>query len=94
MTLIILLNGDGSVINSATALSDNALTTEEEGCIAYDRTQRTITIGCGNLHLSDIRNKLQDRNVIDRQTNGVWLLNAGIVIERSSTLTIDSKDTK
>jgi poly(beta-D-mannuronate) C5 epimerase len=94
MTLIMLLNGDVSVINSATALSDNALTTEEEGCIAYDRTQRTITIGCGNLHLSDIHIKLQDRNVIDRQTNGVWLLNAGIVIERSSTLTIDSKDTK
>jgi len=30
MTLIMLLNGDVSVINSATALSDNALTTEEE----------------------------------------------------------------
>src|SRR5215475_9782160 len=95
---LLLLSGEFSVINSTVALSNDSSTNEKERCISYNKLEKIITVGCvgGNssTHLVDIHNKLQDRDVLDREPNGVWLLNAGIVIERGSTLIIDPQDTK
>jgi poly(beta-D-mannuronate) C5 epimerase len=67
-----------------------------QNCIGYNVSEKTITIGCTNTitNLTDINNRLQDRNILYRQPNGVWLLNAGIVVDKGSILIIDSKDTK
>jgi parallel beta-helix repeat protein len=44
--------------------------------------------------LSEIYNKLNNHEVLDKQPQGVWLLNAGIVIDKGASLHIDSNDTK
>ena len=36
---------------------------------------------------------MNDQSLLDKQQGGVWLLNANLVVEKGSSLTIDSKDT-
>ena len=52
------------VINNAAALTVNPYTIEER-CITYDKPERTITVGCGNIHRSDIHNKLQACDLLE-----------------------------
>ena len=64
-------------------------------CITYEPDNRIITITCKHATLTDIDNQLKDPGILHKETNdGIWLLNAGIVIDKEATLTIDSKDTK
>ena len=51
--------------------------------------------------MSDIYNQLTDRTILNKEgqlndsnNNNIWLLNAGITVEKGSTLIIDPKDTK
>jgi parallel beta-helix repeat protein len=50
--------------------------------------------------LSDIYNQLKDRTILDNEdqihgnNSKIWILNAGITIEKGSTLIIDPKDTR
>jgi poly(beta-D-mannuronate) C5 epimerase len=62
-----------------------------------------ITIRCESAtSLTDIDNQLNDHSILDKQQKannnnndgGVWLLNAGIIIDKGATLVIDSKDVK
>lgn len=63
-------------------------------CIAYNPEEKVITITCKSATLTDINNQLKDPDVLHKETtNGVWLLNAGIVIEQGATLYINSTDT-
>jgi poly(beta-D-mannuronate) C5 epimerase len=71
----------------------------ESGCIAYDTATVTITVSCKSpVSLTDIYEQLggdgnkalyKDR---DNNNDGVWLLNAGITIDKGAVLDIDSKD--
>lgn len=82
------------LIPAVTAASTDKANTKDR-CISYNSVEKTITIRCGtNNRLSDIHNTIQDRNVIDRLSDGNWLLNASITIERGATLAIDPQDTK
>src|SRR6266496_782494 len=63
-------------------------------CITYDSTARLITISCQSVSLSDIYNQINNHGVLDKQPQGVWILNAGIVIDKGAFLHIDSNDTK
>ena len=65
-------------------------------CISYDPSNRIITIKCKSATLTDIDNQLNDDSILDRQANnnGVWLLNAGILVDKGAVLNIDSKDVK
>ena len=71
-------------------------TASPSGCINYNPSTRTIIVSCGNpARLSDIDNKLHDSSILAKQsTNGVWFLNANLVIAKGATLHIDSTDTK
>lgn len=63
-------------------------------CIAYNPEEKVITITCKSATLTDINNQLKDPDVLHKETtNGVWLLNAGIIIEQDATLYINSTDT-
>ncbi|MGC2384742.1 MAG: hypothetical protein WA631_16710, partial [Nitrososphaeraceae archaeon] len=94
---LLLMSGEfddtDRLIQAATAASTDKSNTEDR-CISYNSVEKTITIRCGtNNRLTDIHNTIQDRNVIDRLSDGIWLLNAGI-IERGATLLMDPQDTK
>jgi poly(beta-D-mannuronate) C5 epimerase len=62
-------------------------------CITYDPTARLITISCQSAHLSDVYNQVNNHEVLDRQPQGLWILNANVTINKGSTLDIDPTDT-
>ena len=64
-------------------------------CYTYNPIARVITVSCGSATLTDIYNHLHGNNILSKQSpDGVWLLNAKLVIAKGATLNIDSKDTK
>ena len=83
----------------ATGIIDPDETTR---CVSYDIREKEIKLSCRLAHLSDIYNQLNDRIILNKEgqlnesdnKSNIWLLNAGIVVERGSTLIIDPKDTK
>jgi parallel beta-helix repeat protein len=85
------------LLSSLTIYSSHAQTTESFSspeCITYDSEEKVITIICNSATLTDINNQLKDPDVLHKETtNGVWLLNAGIIIEQGATLYINSTDT-
>ena len=63
-------------------------------CITYDSSTNVITVTCGSANLTDIDNQLKDASIlVKQQSNGIWLLNAGIVVANQATLYINSTDT-
>jgi poly(beta-D-mannuronate) C5 epimerase len=92
LSILILL-----LISSSTIYPSHAQTTESlpsSECITYDSEERLITITCKSTTLMDINNQLNDPNILHKETtNGVWLLNGGIIIEQDATLYINSTDT-
>ena len=63
-------------------------------CISHDTSARTITISCSSARLSDVYNKLHDNNTLSKHLpDGMWYLNANLVIAKGATFHIDSKDT-
>jgi parallel beta-helix repeat protein len=68
---------------------------DSNSCITYDPENKVIVITCRHATLTDIDNQLKDPDILHRETiDGIWLLNASIVIDKQATLTIDSRDTK
>ena len=72
------------------------------GCISYDSDEEsgknTITVSCSHPStLTDIYNSIQNQEILrieDNSTNNTWILDATIVVEKGSTLVINSSDTK
>jgi poly(beta-D-mannuronate) C5 epimerase len=82
---------DSFYIRNAVAQQDQA---EPEACITYDSEENTIRIECEYANLTGVYNQLKDPDLLHKETeNGVWLLNAGLVIEEGTTLYINSTDT-
>ncbi|HKG89682.1 MAG TPA: right-handed parallel beta-helix repeat-containing protein [Nitrososphaeraceae archaeon] len=68
--------------------------TESDSCITYDPADNIIRISCSHTDLTRINNQLNDPDILHKETtDGVWLLNAGIIIEQNATLYINSTDT-
>jgi len=73
----------------------NTIPSSPPGCISYNTSTRTISVSCGSSRLTDIDSKLHDASLLAKQSaNGVWFLNANLVIAKGATLHIDSTDTK
>ena len=80
-----------------------AQTKETADCIKYDSLQKLIHISCKSIHLSDIYKTIKNASVLDVENSAaadastskgkVWILNAGITIEKNGELVIDSTDT-
>jgi parallel beta-helix repeat protein len=67
-------------------------------CIDYDSLQKLIQIKCESVRLSDVHSILNNPAVLRSESDPeqeakVWILNAGIEIEKYSSLIIDSNDT-
>ena len=69
---------------------------DENSCISYstDSDRNTISISCSqDVNISDIYNTLQNPEILEKEDNGIWILDSRIVVEKGATLVIDSKDT-
>ena len=86
------------------AITPNASAqTIASSCVQYDARQKLIHISCKSIHLGDIYHKLNNASILNTENisvtkdgtqNGkVWILNAGIIIEKDGGLIIDSTDT-
>jgi parallel beta-helix repeat protein len=73
----------------------NILSADAVPCISYDPSTKIITVTCNSATLTDIDNQLNDNTILDKEqsNNGVWLLNAGIIVADKATLYINSTDT-
>jgi mannuronan 5-epimerase len=92
--LLPLLNGTPLSANAQEQQHQLLQGTESNSCITYDSTENAIRISCKHTSLTNIDNQLQNPDLLHKETtNGVWLLNAGIVIEQGATLYINSTDT-
>ena len=64
-------------------------------CITYKAIVRMITVNCSSATLTDIYNYFHDNSILSKQSpDGVWLLNANLVIAKGAAFHIDSGDTK
>jgi mannuronan 5-epimerase len=61
-------------------------------CITYDIHNNTINVACDS-SLSSIYKVVNDSSVIEKDPNGVWILNAIIKVNPLAKLTIDHTDT-
>ena len=66
---------------------------QNNSCIYYDNVKRMIIISCKSSTLTDVSNKINNYAILDKQPNGVWVLNSNITINPGASLTIDPKDT-
>jgi mannuronan 5-epimerase len=73
--------------------NDYLSSSPNENCISYDPSDRIIMIRCRSASLTDVYNQLNDDSILNKQADGVWLLNAGIIVDNDAALIIDSKDT-
>ena len=105
----ILLLIVSAIASSTTSVNMDKLDAQQllkkDICVKYDSTQKLISVHCESVHLTDIYNNLsgtgalvvensndQSHNNADNHAK-VWILNSGIVIDKNSSLIIDSKDT-
>jgi parallel beta-helix repeat protein len=86
------------VILSFSALSVNlvsAVSTTKD-CITFNSTTRIILITCASLNIIDLYGQLNNNNILKRDASSsdkIWLLNAGLDIQRGATLFVNSTDT-
>jgi parallel beta-helix repeat protein len=90
--LPIALN-ESSVLNQ-TLFSNYAKSssTEPEKCANYDSDSNVITVFC-NTNLSGINSAIHDKTVLKKDPNGVWILNATMLVNPMAKLTINQSDT-
>ncbi|MER5176246.1 MAG: right-handed parallel beta-helix repeat-containing protein [Candidatus Nitrosocosmicus sp.] len=70
-----------------------AIIKQINNCIRYNVLQRSIIISCKSATLTDVFNQLNNPSILNKQPQGVWLLNANMTIQPGASLTIDPKDT-
>ena len=80
---------------------------EKEKCISYNKSEKLISITCKNADFADVTKEITDPNILKHEsklttttTNNtfndinekVWLLNAGLKVEKNTILDINSND--
>jgi parallel beta-helix repeat protein len=70
-----------------------AFAQNEQACIIYDEPTNTIKISCPSSNMTTIYNSMNNDRILRQEKPGDWLLNASLLIEKNSSLTIDSSDT-
>jgi len=68
--------------------------TPRSQCIEFDPTIDTIVISCEKASMSDTYAALRNDNLLTKEPNGIWVLKAHLFIDKDSTFTLNSNDTK
>ena len=95
----VLLFGPGGITGLSSNKVEGTLNSGENQCVEYDSLQKLIQVRCESVHLTDIYNSLRNPTVLeieggsDENQAKVWILNAGIVVDKEGSLIIDSSDT-
>src|SRR5919107_1684257 len=60
-------------------------------CANYNSITNIITVIC-NTSLSQIYNNINNRNVLEKDPSGIWILKSSIIVNPQSKLTINHND--
>src|SRR5919108_4619243 len=106
MVIMLLLLSFILIASAQVGVVPNALAQNKTSeCVEYESKQKLIHISCKSIHLSDLNEYLNNASILYSESNAnpnakidttngkVWILNAGIVIEKEAELVIDSSDT-
>lgn len=63
-------------------------------CVKYDKSTNLITVTCKSANLRVIENVIKNPEILRKERDGNWLLNANLTIADGASFTIDSNDTK
>ena len=58
------------------------ITMHNNNCTKYNVIQRSIIISCKSATLTDVYNQINNPNILNKQPQGVWLLNANMTIQQ------------
>ncbi len=62
-------------------------------CITYSSSSRSITVTCtSTTHLTTVNSAINNVNILKKESTGVWLLSANLVVSKGANLVIDSTD--
>ena len=62
-------------------------------CISYSSSTRSITVSCTTTtHLNAVNSAINNVNLLKKESTGVWLLSANLVVSKGANLVIDSTD--
>ena len=95
----ILLLGPAGITGASYNIIEGSSDSSPIQCIEYDSTQKLIEVKCESVHLRDIYENLQNPTVLriqegsNENEGNIWILNAGIVVDKEASLVIDSTDT-
>ena len=91
MTLFLYIVSSGLFhINSEATITRENL--NQHGCVNYDTNTNTVTVACDS-NLSSIYEIVDNSSVLEKDPNGVWVLDAIIKVNPLAKLTIDRTDT-
>ena len=63
-------------------------------CISYSSSSKTITINCTTTtHLANVNTALNNPQILKKESTGIWLLAANLVVAKGGNMVIDSSDT-
>lgn len=62
-------------------------------CAIYNSQSNTINIIC-DTNLSGINSSINDKNILEEESDGIWILKAALSVAPNAMLTINSTDTK
>jgi mannuronan 5-epimerase len=77
---------------------------KEEKCISYNKSEKLISITCKHTDFADVSRQITDPNILKRESaitttnisdnnnEKIWLLNAGLKVEKNALLDINSND--
>lgn len=93
-TIITLLVITLSVLTplSVLILATKSFSTAVAECANYDSNTNIITVTC-NANLSEIDHFVNNRTVLEKDSHGVWILNASIRVNPIAKITINHTDT-
>jgi parallel beta-helix repeat protein len=110
LSLVNIDEGDAQPQTATVATAASTSSSPSSLRITYDSKERLITVTCRSARLTDIANKLSDESILKKEESSpssspttsatvvgkgnVWLLNAGIVIDKGANFYINSTDTK
>ncbi|MER5191882.1 MAG: right-handed parallel beta-helix repeat-containing protein [Candidatus Nitrosocosmicus sp.] len=63
-------------------------------CATYNPMTQIISVSCKSTTLTDLYNTLSNHKILNKESPGVWILNANLVIADHSKLSITPQDTK
>ena len=95
MVYLILISIIVSILFTINTLNFASASVPTTDCITFNSSTKKIMITCLSANIVDIYNQINDNNILSKESSkeNIWLLNAGLEIQRGATLYINSTDT-